>query len=62
VTEKHISWWNERARDQELFLERPRLPVQTRLVVEEKLKKSRSVLAGLVKASAGVASTSPEKI
>ncbi|WP_084168149.1 site-specific integrase [Paraburkholderia acidipaludis] len=62
VTEKHISWWNDRARDQELFLARPRLPTQTRLVVEEKLKKSVSVLAGLVKASAGVASASTEKI
>lgn len=58
VTEKHIFWWNRRVRDQEVFLERPDLPEQTRAVMEEKLKKSRGVLASVVWAKAGVTSGS----
>nr|WP_253958875.1 site-specific integrase [Paraburkholderia fungorum] len=60
VTEKHIFWWNKRARDQEMFLKRPNLPEQTRAVVEEKFRKSRGVLANIVWAKAGVMSGKAE--
>lgn len=47
VTERHRSWWEERARRDEAFLQRPELGAQTVAVVKRRLEHACTVLQGL---------------
>jgi integrase len=49
VAAEHRPWWEERVRAEEAFLSHSDLPEQTRVLVEGRVRKSRNVLAGLIK-------------
>jgi integrase len=49
VAAEHRPWWEERVRAEEAFLAHSDLPEQTRVLVEGRVRKSRNVLAGLIK-------------
>lgn len=48
VTERHLSWWEARARREEAFLSRSDLSEQARIVSNRRLSGSREILRALV--------------
>jgi hypothetical protein len=60
VTDKHLLWWSDRARDQQEFLKRRNVPLQSREIVEKKLKKTQGVLARIVEPNRATTNSSDE--
>jgi integrase len=47
VTSTHLQWWNERAKEDEVFLRRANLSDQARLIVTGRLERTRALLRKL---------------
>lgn len=60
VTDKHLLWWSDRARDQQEFLKRRNIPLQSREIVEKKLKKTQGVLARIIEPNRATTDSSYE--
>ncbi|WP_186057782.1 site-specific integrase [Burkholderia gladioli] len=61
VTGKHLLWWSDRARDQQEFLKRKNIPLQSREIAEKKLKKTREVLARIIEPDRAINNSSDDR-
>lgn len=61
VSGAHAAWWNERAKNDETFLEHKALPLQTREIIGKRLEKSRQILRELLEKKRIVKIEAPTK-
>lgn len=61
ATERHRTWWEDRATREEAFLENTSLPTQSRSISEERLAKTKAVLRSLIQIGTGTIIEKPKK-